>query len=361
MVSSPAGRRWFDAHLDLAWLAEVGRDMHVEPEEARGRLHPAAVTLPSLAEGGVRACLGTIFTESVVDSSSPGAETGAFAYPAGDAEAARGAGVRQLKLYHAWRDAGLISLLPGRVCSAGVAAQGSGDGEAPLAVGILVECADPIREPDALGWWVERGVIAIGLTWANGSRYAGGNAGGGGLTDLGRELIRGMEELGVVQDISHLSQRALDDVLDATDATVVATHSNCRALLGGDGAKGWQRHLPDEAIAEIARRGGVVGLNLCSNFLARMEGKPRRATIDECCAHIEHMCEVIGDRAHVGLGSDMDGGFSAAWLPRGIDRPADLEKLAEALGSRGWTEAEVEGFAWGNWARFWELEGAVAG
>ena len=67
------------------------------------------------------------------------------------------------------------------------------------------------------------------------------------------------------------------------------------------------------------------------------------------------MCEVVGHRRTIGLGSDMDGGFSASKLPEGIDLPCDLATLAAELRARGWSEGDVEGFAWGNWARFWGI------
>lgn len=335
---------WFDAHLDLAYLAEIGRDMGADPAGCGGSLQPAAVTFPSLREGDVRACLATIFTEMVAPE---GAIEGPWAYREGDADAARAAGLRQLDRYHAWRDAGLIELLPGRGDSA---RNTSGRSPMPLRVGILMECADPIADPDDLAWWVEQGVICIGMAWARGSRYAGGNSTGGGLTDLGRALARRMDELGVVHDVSHLSQRALDDLLGLTGATVVATHSNCREIMGGG-----ERHLSDHAIREIARRGGVIGLNLYSAFLAPDLGVADRATIDDCIRHIERICDLAGDRRHIGLGSDMDGGFGADRLPRGVDRPRDLAAIASALSDRGWSEDDVEGFAWGGWARFWGI------
>ncbi|MFG0284041.1 MAG: dipeptidase [Phycisphaerales bacterium JB039] len=332
---------WFDAHLDLAYLAEIGRDMHAHPADCRGRLQPAAVTLPSLREGAVTACLGTIFTEAIGPDAP---DEGPYAYRASDAEAARRAGLRQLKLYHAWRDAGAIELLARRSARQPAA-------RAPLRVGILMECADPIISPDDLDEWVSAGVICIGMTWASGSRYAGGNATGGGLTDLGRALAQRMDELGVVHDVSHLSQRALDDLLELTGATVVASHSNCRALLDGVN----ERHLSDGAIREIARRGGVIGLNLCSAFLATGLWDRGRATIDDCVRHIERICELAGDRRHIGLGSDMDGGFAADRLPVGVDRPRDLERLADALGACGWSESDLQELRWGAWAQFWGL------
>lgn len=341
---------WFDGHLDLAYLAECGRDMHVEPEEARGRLMPAAVTLPSLRAGNVRACLGTIFTEAVQNPNAPDAETGAFAYAANDVRAAWVCGMRQLKLYHAWRDAGLIRLMNLRGQNRDAA---SSDEHGPLLLGILMECADPIEAPDQLVSWVEDGVVAIGMAWWHHSRYAGGNGTPGhGLTQLGKELVPRIDELGVVHDLSHLSQKSTDQMLEMTDATVMASHSNCRSLLEPDN----ERHLTDATIREIGRRGGIVGLNLVRNFIRA--GLDRndpndRPSVAEAINHVEHVCELMGHRQGVALGSDMDGGITANDLPRGVDRPRDLARLAEELRDRGWSDAEVAGFAWGNWARFW--------
>lgn len=340
---------WFDAHLDLAFLAETGRDMHVDPAECRGRYQPAAVTLPSLAGGGVTRVLATVFTESIADPSSPGAETGAFAYPAGDADKAYVSGMRQLKLYHAWHDAGLIGL-PTRVMSS--TSRGREPSESPLTAGVLVENADPITSPDDLDLWVAGGVVAIGLTWFHRGRYASGNGvpsddADAGLTDLGRALVARMDGLSVVHDASHLNDRSLSDLFEATERRVIASHSNCRALLDGEN----QRHLTDDAIREIVRRDGVIGLNLVSAFLDQACWESGRATIDDAVGHVEHVCEISGGRAHVGMGSDMDGGITADKLPTGIDRPRDLDKIACALRDRGWSDDDIAGFTHGNWAR----------
>lgn len=334
-------RRWFDGHLDLAMLAEEGRNMVLPASECGGPYPPASVCFPSLREGGIVECLGTIFTEA--DGKGPAS------YLAGDSSAANAAGARQLRRYHEWAGAGLLDLvdLRGLVIAGG--------GSAPLKVRILMECADPIRTPGELSWWVERGVCAIGLAWARGSRYAGGNSNAGvGLSDLGKELLREMARLGVVHDLSHLSQKATEDVFefDAREhvqVRIVASHSNSRAVIGD----GRERHITDETIREISRRGGVVGLNLCSAFLGKECWDSGRATTQDCVRHLEHMAEVAGRRDFLALGSDMDGGFSAERLPAGIDLPRDLERLAASLRSVGWSESEVDGFAGGNWARFW--------
>ena len=371
--------RVFDGHLDLAYLVEEGRDMHANPAGCGGRLLPAAVTLPSLREGGVRACLGTIFTEA--KDTGDAEEMGACAYPAGDAGAAHRAGLRQLELYEAWAREGAIELMGGEAQGTEARRHGGTKGQTEkqrdegerglsaseglvpdehrLRLGILMECADPIRTPDELKWWVERGVVAIGLAWWHGSRYAAGNGSPpeekAGLTALGRELVARMDELGVVHDITHLSQRAVDDLFGATDARIVASHSNCRALLADALTIESQRHIDDDAIREIARRGGMIGINLVSNFLQPGIERGDRPGIEWVVRHIEHVCEIVGDRRHVGLGTDMDGGFTAEHLPAGIDRPRDMRKIFGALRDAGWSDGDVGAFAWGNWARFWAM------
>jgi membrane dipeptidase len=353
---------WFDAHLDLGALAVCGRDLTAPLDPSAGPWPPASVTLPSLAQGRVRFALGTIFLE-------PGG-TGPEGYAEGDAEMAYRRGRAQLEAYLTWRDKGLVALDMAQVlrAPAGVGEIRGGMGVAEvvpiplrervaklpgkpaLRLGLLIEGADPIRTPAELGWWKSQGVVAVGLAWAKASRYAGGNTTDLGLTEQGRELVREMDRLRVVHDISHLSDRAFRELLERTDRPVIASHSNCRALLGDPSN---QRHLTDEGIAAVVQRGGVIGLNLFSKFLRAGLGEQGRASIGDCVAHVQHVCEIAGDRRHVGLGSDMDGGFGASRLPEGIDTPAGLSRLAEGLRDAGWSDDEVRGFAWENWARFW--------
>ncbi len=358
----PPVHPWFDAHLDLACLAVTGRDMlaHVPAPDAPPS-PPGCVTLPTLAAGRVRFALATIFTE-------PGGDDAA-SYPKGDFARAHAAGRAQLEVYLTWRDRGLVGLDlaetfapdPGVGPTRGGLGVGESIPEPPgdrlarlpappgapsLRLAILMENADPIREVSELGWWVERGLRVVGLTWARSSRFAGGNTTDDGLTAEGRELVAEIDRMGVLHDASHLCDRALDDLFAATPGRVVASHSNCRALLDGRN----QRHLTDRAIAEVVRRGGVIGLNLCSRFLRPAEA-PRRATLDEALAHVEHVCAIAGPHRAAGLGSDMDGGFSRLELPEGIDAPRDLDRLGEGLRRRGWGDEAIHAFAWGNWAR----------
>lgn len=370
------GRPIFDAHLDLACLAVNGRDMlapldRLTPDGAHrvGPWAPASITLRSLAEGDVRLVLATIFTETGGD--------GPEGYPDGDAEIAHRRGRAQMEAYLTWRDKREIALDLLDVLRddphVGKVRGGMGVGEAvpfdideklarlgrrpPIHAGILIENADPIRDPDELAWWVERGVVAVGMAWWKPSRYATGNGNPPdsqeGLSDLGRALVRAMDSLGIVHDQSHLSDASTRDLFEATDAPVIASHSNCRALLGGTDNPQHQRHLDDETIREIDRRGGVIGLNLVRNFIRFPLAEDERPSIDDALAHVEHICGLVGHRHAVGLGTDMDGGISANDLPSGIDTPSDLGRLAEGLRDRGWNDEDVEGFVCGNWLRFW--------
>lgn len=355
-MNSLADIRWFDAHLDLAAMAVNGRDMDARPEDVAGPWPPASVTLRSLREGRVAAVLGTIFIE-------PDGKD-AEGYPAGDVAAANARGLEQLAWYHAMARRGAITLPTAKVVEggdSGADAPSRGDAGA-IACRVLVEGADAIKSPEELQWWGDRGVVAVGLSWARGSRYAGGNTEQHGLTPLGKRMVLQMDRLGVVHDVSHLSDKAMDEVFELAQGRIIASHSNCRALLN-DPAN--QRHLRDASIRAIAARDGVVGINLFSRFLnpARADdATPRgdylgeRAPLESVVAHVKHVCDLTGSMRHVALGSDMDGGFGADRLPRGVDRPRDLVRIAEALRDGGFSDADVHAFAWGNWARYWGHE-----
>jgi membrane dipeptidase len=341
---------WFDAHLDLAYLAVSGRDLRptlsASAAACTGPHPPACVTLPALSMGGVTHALGTIFTEAVADGMLAEPQM----YPQGDAARANAAGRAQVEAYQQLRRGGRI--IAARAGASSTASAGQvRNPTGPLTLSLLMECADPIREPGELEWWTGLGgglgVMMVGMAWVGPGRYAGGNRTELGLTDLGRALVKEMDRLGVIHDASHLSDRSFDELCEASAGLIVATHSNCRALLDGVS----QRHLSDGQIRTIVERGGVIGLNLFSAFLDVKCAIGGRASIDDCVRHVEHVCEVAGSRTHVGLGSDMDGGFAADRLPEGIDGPEDLDRLADALSERGWSDDEVRGFAFENWAR----------
>lgn len=324
---------WLDAHLDLAYVAfERSRRMpslNEEPDRALGSL-----SWGSLERGRVRACLATIFTE-----------IGEGDDPCGyrdhdDRDGAHQAGVRQLELYEQWEREGHI-----RIVRSQRDLEAPFQGDSPLAVVLLMECADPIRSPAEAAWWVERGVAVVGLSWAYGSRYSGGNVRAGGLTAEGRELVAALDEAGAAHDVSHLSDESLEDLLACARGPVASSHSNARALLPEDE---WAaRHLDSDHAGEIAARGGVAGINLFSRFLVG-EG---RASVSNVLEHAEELAKSF-TRERIGLGSDIDGGFTPEQLPHGMEGPDRLDPLADALATAGWTRREEAAFRTEAWRGF---------
>jgi membrane dipeptidase len=97
----------------------------------------------------------------------------------------------------------------------------------------------------------------------------------------------------------------------------------------------------------------VIGLNLLGDFVTPNMKMGERARISDCVRHIEHICALTGSTNHIGLGSDMDGGFGADGLPEGINTPSDLTIITDALAKAGWNDQDIHAFAHANWERFW--------
>ena len=229
------------------------------------------------------------------------------------------------------------------------------------------------------------GVRYMTLTWNNGNDWAGASMDphrSGGLTELGKQVVRRMNALGMLVDVSHVSDSTFRDVVAATTKPVIASHSACRALARHP------RNLTDEQLRAIARTGGVVGINFYPVFLddrfrheyerlrerirpqtdsirARYRGRPGESAfevdkfvgehvaeldlpgIDRLVEHIEHAVRVAGID-HVGLGSDFDG-ISA--LPAPMKDVTSLPLLVRALTARGYSDSDVRKILGENFLR----------
>lgn len=223
------------------------------------------------------------------------------------------------------------------------------DSEEAGAVGLVLsmEGADPIQEPAQAREWYARGLRGVGLAWAA-TRYAGGAGEPGPLTDLGRELLAVMAEIGMLLDLSHMAEEAYLQSLDLFPGVVIASHSNPRAYLPTD------RGLSDEMIRRLAAREGVVGVVPYNRFLKPgwQTGDPREAVSVRTVAEaIDYVAQLTGSSAHVAIGSDFDGGFGVESIPAEMDTIADLAQIAEALLRRGYQAADIEAIMNGNWLR----------
>ncbi len=196
------------------------------------------------------------------------------------------------------------------------------------------ECCE--ASPSILRDLYRLGVRAATFTWNSNNELAGAAMGKRpkGLTKDGKELLREMNRLGMAFDVSHLSDAGIEDALKLSDVPIFASHSNCRALCNVP------RALKDEYIREIAKRGGVVGINYYGPQLT----KSGTATIDDIVRHIVHAVEIGGIDA-VCLGSDFDG---MTRYPVDLPNPSKLQDMCKALERAGFTQNEVQKIAYQN-------------
>ena len=170
------------------------------------------------------------------------------------------------------------------------------------------------------------GVRAVTLTWSYRADAADGafeNATGGGLTKFGKSLVRAMNDIGMLVDISHISDRGFWDAVDVSSAPLIGTHNCCRALTYHP------RNLDDDQIRAIAKGGGVIGATLVPSFVDREE-----PSLDRFLDHVEHFAEVGGIDC-VGIGSDFDGGGDV------MADAGDFQQIAEGLSERGWSDDDL--------------------
>ena len=171
------------------------------------------------------------------------------------------------------------------------------------------------------------------LGWNEKNPLTGSCQTGGGLTDQGRVYVKVAQNLGMIVDVSHISDEGFWDIMDITQGPVVASHSNSRNI--------WDvpRNLTDDMFLQICKTGGVAGINLYSAFLGK---DPDLNTV---CDHILHFLELDPSGKHIALGGDLDG---CDRLPAGFSGVDSYPALADALKARGLDEAMILDIFWNN-------------
>jgi membrane dipeptidase len=347
-----------DAHLDLAWNAlQWNRDLLQsvytlrvqESQMAGGGRGQGTVALPEMRQGRVALCFATLLARS---TGRPEPHVDYLS-----AAQAYGAAQGQLAYYRGLERQGHVRIITGAAdlqdhITAWTGWETQSDPQAappPLGCVISMESADPILTPDQLRDWWQAGVRVIGPAHYGPGRYAGGTSAELGLTADGVALVREMERLGVVLDLTHLSDQAFWQALEHYTGPVLASHNNCRALVPH------QRQFDDRQLRAIIERGGVVGA-ACDNWMLRpgwVRGARDNApvTLAHVADHIDHVCQLAGNSRHAAIGSDLDGGFGREQSPGDLDTIADLQKLAGLLSQRGYAESDLAAIMHGNWLR----------
>lgn len=342
-----------DAHQDLAWnMRDLDRDFRLSAYAKRKAEAGTPIAerdglcmtgLPETLLGRVAVIFATIFANP---------KGGAYSLPSrhmySTPAEAHQIGMSQLDYYHELADSHPnIALIRDQRELERVLATWQPDvpfEQHQVGLVVLMEGADPIREPKAFEEWYERGVRIVGLAWSQ-TRYSGGTAAPGGLTKLGRELLEVMANFRAVLDVSHMAEKAFYEALDSYDGQVIASHSNPRRFRDSD------RHLSDEMIRRLVERDGVIGVVPYNHFLWEPEARPVRkadAPLSRVAEVIDHICQLAGSARHVGIGTDFDGGFGADSTPEGLDTVADLLSLAPLLAARGYSDADIEAILSGN-------------
>jgi membrane dipeptidase len=310
-----------DAHLDIAWNAiSAGRGFLTAP--APGYL----VSRSSLGAAGVGLIFPTLYT---APARAGRAMRTRFVYE--NEHEAHIMAVAQVNYY---RSCGLELIRTKGELDAYVRGWRKGR----LAGVLLMEGADPIETPSQLGAWTDMGVRIIGPAWG-GTRYSGGTGMPGGLTDLGVQLLKAMRRKRVVLDLSHMAEEAVADAFDIWRGPIMASHSNARAIVPGD------RQITDATAAEVARRGGMLGISFYAHHLRRSG----RASLEDVVRHTVHIARAAGGPEHLGLGTDLDGGFDARHAP--VSDLAELTRLRSRL-RKHFSRTQVDGVMGGNWLEF---------
>lgn len=333
-----------DAHEDLSYNAlNLGRDLHrtayetraSEPDKPKGGV--ATVGLDDFLKGNVRVIFGTIYVSPEGGSNVPG-KTYKLA------EEAEAQAEEQLAFYAMLAGDPQISLITSQTDLERVV----NSTEPRLGIVILMEGADPIVQPNDARKWFEGGVRIVGPAWSQ-TRYSGGTGKPGPLTDLGKELMPALATAGLILDVSHMAEESFFQALDLFEGTVIASHSNVRAIVPTD------RQLSDDMIRALIKRDAVIGLVFYNQFLKhewRQAGADKAAvTFATVIDHIKHIANLAGSTRHSGIGTDFDGGFGMESTPKEIDTVTDLQKFADALAAAKFSDAEIRGIMGENWLR----------
>lgn len=190
---------------------------------------------------------------------------------------------------------------------------------------LSIEGAEALRcDPGRLDEAYAQGVRMISLVWNLPNALGGSCKTGEGLTPQGKEFFRRAQRLGMLVDVSHLSDRGFWDMTELAERPIVASHSNARAVCAH------ARNLTDEQFLAICQLGGTAGINLCAPFLSEAP----RATFDDVRRHLDHFL-ALGGAQHVAFGADLDG---TDLLPEGFSTIADYDALGAYLARGGYTE-----------------------
>jgi membrane dipeptidase len=346
-----------DAHLDLSMNAmEWNRDLRQSIHDIRRREAGLAdkpdrgngtVSFPEMRKGKIGLCVATQIARYVKpDNPLPGwhSPEQAWAQTQG-----------QLAWYRAMEEQGELRPITNRKeLEEHLRLWQGGKQEEKLPIGYILslEGADSIVSLQYLETAYASGLRALGPAHYGPGTYAQGTNAAGGIGQKGRELLREMESLNIILDATHLCDDSFWEAMDHFSGPVWASHSNCRALVPHN------RQFDDRQLRELISRGAVIGGALDAWMMIpdwkKGETTPQSAglRLEHLVDHFDHICQLAGNALHIGIGTDLDGGFGKEQCPGDLDTIADLQKLPGLLLKRGYQPEDIENVMSGNWLRF---------
>lgn len=344
----------FDAHLDLALNGvDWNRDLRQSVDDLRAQETAAGMTdpgrqhntlsLPELRHAKVAVCLTTLLArlETAIDHSF-GWTSPHTCYAMAHAH---------LAYYRALEKDGMLRMLTtASQLKEHWQSYLTAPTKAPLGFILTMEGADPILQPDTVREFHAHGLRALGLTHYGANRYGGGTRSEVGLSWTALELLKICEELQITIDMTHLSDVAFWQVAEKFSGRIHASHQNARAICD------WQRQFSDAQIQCVIEREGVLGIAL--DVIMLQDGFVRGRTapavnLERAVDQIDHIRSLAGGSVrHIGIGTDLDGGYGYEQTPSDLNRYRDVQRLAGIMQRRGYTHEEIEAVFYGNWLRF---------
>jgi membrane dipeptidase len=346
-----------DAHLDLSMNAmEWNRDLTKPVDEIRIReagLHDkpdrglGTVSLPELRKGNVGLVVATQIARYVTsDNPLPGwfSPEQAWAHTQG-----------QLAWYKAMEDAGeMIQIMDLASLEKHLQQWNNvnSNNKKPIGYILSLEGADSLVTLGHLEKAWNYGLRAVGPAHYGPGRYANGTDATGGFTPEGKALLQEMSRLNIILDATHLCDESFWEAMDLFQGHVWASHSLCRALVNHD------RQFDDRQLKVLIERGAVIGgvLDTWMMIPGWIRGKSTpqemNCNLEVLIDHFDHICQIAGNANHIGMGSDLDGGFGKEQTPYDVNYISDLQQLTGLLQKRGYSIEDIENIMHNNWLRF---------
>lgn len=339
----------FDAHLDLSMNAmEWNRDLRLEIEDIRRREKDwsdkpdrgnGVVCFPEMRRGNISLCVGTLIARYVKESN---ALTGWHSPEQAWAQTSA-----QLSWYRAMEKEGQIKQIRNKI-ELESHLSNYVKGESPIGYLLSLEGADSIVNMEYLEQRYEEGLIAIGPAHYGPGTYAQGTNATGGIGEKGKQLLKKMDDLGMIMDATHLCDDSFWEAMDHFQGAVWASHSLCRSIVNHN------RQFSDEQLKRLIERDAVIGMALDAWMMIpnwdRSKSTPENTglSLSHLVHHIDHICQLAGSAKNIMIGTDLDGGFGKEQMPKEINTIADMQKLPILLKERNFSDEDIEGICWKN-------------